>query len=585
MRSTRSSARSAGQLRTRWALAALSLACAAIVTAPGCDLVVDATADSCTTDADCVNYANTACDTEQGICVSLDKCASSADCPSDQICRHFSPRECVSLKTPPLTKPVDADSDEASCDTIYPDDEAIWRDDSTILIGVTSPRSYVDDSGAVIPTIDTITNGAILAVDEINEKGGIDNAHKLALVICDDHGYDNFAKNNGLALASMGVQSMVGAAYSSQTKEMATPGGGGPGTVAAGVLAISSSATSPEITGIEDHAPSCIADCNGDATCEKDCPGLVWRTAPSDSIQSEAINAYFKDLEPIVKNRSGTEQTTIKVTVLHKDDDYGRDLAKYINDGLSFNGMKANLQPDAFHVRNYGSADKPADSVIQAAIADKADVYMLFATYTELKGVIPQLDAGAVSTELEPYYFISDGGLNDDMIQDIVAAGAQSRTRGTIPGTRGDLFINFQAAYNARFPDPTMFGTSDTFGVAGAYDAIYLMTYSAIAAKDAPLTGERLARGLAKTSDITGRDVAVGPLAYGQASSDLRDGKAINFDGASGHLDFDLQTGEARSDIQVWCVNDAGATPRSGRYYDSTTNKMAGAADSGTCPF
>ncbi len=557
--------------------------------AASCNLVVDASADSCESDADCVNLPSTKCDTEQGVCVSVDLCAANADCPDDQICRRFSPRACVSLTTPTPAAPGDPTSEEPNCHTLYPDDPAVWRDDNTILIGVTSPRSFVLEGGEVVDSVDTITNGAILAVDEINDKGGVDNQSKLALVICDDYGNDNFAENNGRALAAMGVQSILGAAFSSQTIDMATGTDGQAGTVAAGIVSISSGATSPDVTGIEDHAPACVADCGADDACASACPGLVWRTAPSDKIQGDAINTYFKDLEPIVKDRSGTTQTTIKVTVLHADDSYGKNLSEFVKTGLEFNGKKANLQPTEFHVRDYG-AGTPDPAVLDGAIADAADVYILLPTYDELGGTfIPNLEAAWTGLpETRPFYVMADGALNESMIADVLAADAMSRARGTIPGTKNDRFTNFRFAYEERFPDAATQGTPDTFGAAGAYDVIYLLTYSALAAKSAPLTGEQLARGLAMTADVAGgAAIEAGPTAFGDASNDLRNGIAINYEGASGPLDFDLQTGEAPSDIQVWCVDATGATPYSGRYFDPASGTTKGTADAGTgaCPF
>jgi branched-chain amino acid transport system substrate-binding protein len=570
-------------------LLAVALLGVATLLASSCNLIVDASTDSCTTDADCVNLPSTRCDTGQGVCVSVDLCSANADCPDDQICRHFSPRACVSLKTGAPTKPADSTSDQPNCNTIYPDDPAIWRDDDTILIGVTSPRSYFDGT-TLFDSVDTITNGAILAVDEINDKGGVDNQSKLALVICDDYGNDNFAENNGRALAAMGIQSLIGAAYSSQTIDMATGTDGRPGTVANGVLAISTGATSPDVTGIEDHAPACVQACAGDAECESACPGLLWRTAPSDKIQGDALNTYFQDLEPIVKDRSGTTQLSIKVTVLHADDSYGRNLSDFVKTGLEFNGKKANQQPTLFHIRSYGAGETPDAAVLQLAIDDAADVYILLPTYNELAGsFIPDLEAAWTGAdETRPYYVLTDGALNEDMITDLVGAGAQGRARGTIPGTDNARFTDFRYAYETRFPDAATQGTPDTFGAAGAYDAVYLMTYSALAAKSKPLIGEELARGLAMTADVAnGAIIEAGPTAFGDASSDLRNGVAINFEGASGPLDFNLQTGEAPSDIQVWCVDAAGATPYSGRYFDPASGTTKGAADPGTgaCPF
>ena len=56
----------------------------------------------------------------------------------------------------------------------------------------------------------------------------------------------------------------------------------------------------------------------------------------------------------------------------------------------------------------------------------------------------------------------------------------------------------------------------------------------------------------------------------------------IDYNGASGPLDFDVKTGEAPSDIQIWCVpkeqgtGKAGSAMNSGRSYSAGDNKLVG---------
>jgi len=580
----------------RWLLAAGVFAPTVLLSSQGCDAIVDATADSCTSDEECVNYENSVCDATTSKCVSVDKCQSNDECPDDQICRHFSPRTCISLKTPIASDPSNTASLEPSCTAIYPDDPAVWRDDSTFLIGVTAPLSGYDATDTLVPvsTGDAIKNGAIMAVDEINDKGGINNTHKLALVLCDDYGERNFAENNGLALADMGVLTMIGAAYSGQTIDMATKSGvQAVGTVDRDVLSMSPSATSPDISGIADTSPSCLAGCNGDQSCDDACPDLVWRTSPSDEIQSKALVAYFKELEPIIKNRTTTPETSIKVTVLHKGDSYGKNLAKFITDGLSFNGKKANVQTAAFKVHDYGESATADQAMIDLTLGEQPDAILLFGT-DEVGDIIPKIEAGWTgAADTRPYYLLSDGGLvtcsgSDTCVLDkIVTAGAQARVRGTIPGTESPIFQNFVAAYGMAFP--TAVGGGQTFGAAGAYDSVYLFAYAAVAAGDNALTGAEIARYLPLTASTepTAQVVEAGPLFFGPASNDLQNGTGINYEGASGPLDFDLRYGEAPSDIQVWCAISKSEGPFSNRYYDAKTGTMKGTLDpgDGTCPF
>ena len=60
----------------------------------------------------------------------------------------------------------------------------------------------------------------------------------------------------------------------------------------------------------------------------------------------------------------------------------------------------------------------------------------------------------------------------------------------------------------------------------------------------------------------------------------------IDFNGASGPLDFDVTTGEADADIIVWCADvdpkgTATGFKRSGLYYSAATKALVGAP---SCP-
>ena len=74
---------------------------------------------------------------------------------------------------------------------------------------------------------------------------------------------------------------------------------------------------------------------------------------------------------------------------------------------------------------------------------------------------------------------------------------------------------------------------------------------------------------------------------FSAAFTELSKGNAVNVTGASGSLDFDLQTGEAPSDIQIWCLaidpntGKAGSYVNSGYYFDAATKMLAGAVGAG----
>jgi branched-chain amino acid transport system substrate-binding protein len=118
------------------------------------------------------------------------------------------------------------------------------------------------------------------------------------------------------------------------------------------------------------------------------------------------------------------------------------------------------------------------------------------------------------------------------------------------------------------------------FGGAGAYDATYLLAYSAVSLGSAPLTGAALAGGLKKMVP-PGTKVDVGEENINSTFTVLQAGNNIDFNGASGPLDFDVKTGEAPSDIQIWCLpkdaNGAAASAKSsGAFFNAQTSKLEG---------
>ena len=553
------------QLRS---FAALTFVTAALSSLPSaCSLVVDGESTSCEADADCVNYANFVCDTEKGECVSADKCASNADCADGEICRFLSPRACVKVVA-------------GACSEIYPADPAVLRDDDTILLGMTVPLT---ENGVAAPTGVSIANGARLAIDEINEKGGVGFERQLAVLICDDGGDRGPAEENGRTLASLGIQGIIGAAYSGQTQDMAK-GTTGPGTIANGIMSISSSATSADISGLDDVAPSCKG--------ASECPGLVWRTSPSDRIQGDAIVKLLGSLEPIVRDEKGLMMgTPLNVGVLYKDDSYGRGLRDVMDADLRINGKAAtdptNVQGGAYLVETYGDTSKagssPDSDAIDRVIAKNPHIVLLFGT-EELGDVMAQVEQALAGTTA-PYYVFADGGLNDRVLEKAATSDAwRRRVFGTVPGTDDLLFQAFSNRYLQRFGMDDVGGPT-VFGAAGAYDAVYLFNYAATEATrtETPLTGVALARGMSKVGGVGGKKFEVGPTEFGEATGAIRDGEAIDIAGASGRLDFDLARGEAPSDIQIWCIGATGEDERSGVYYSASDQSLKGSLTAAPC--
>lgn len=574
---------------TRTLLAALALPALAALGA-SCNLIVTADTTSCESDEDCVNFENNVCDTAQGVCVSANQCEANAECADDEVCRPAVPRRCEKIR-------------QGKCTELYPDNDT-FRDDNAMLVGVTVPLTVEASTGI------SITNGAKLGVDQFNKDGGVEGVRPMVLIICDDAGEAQDAFENGQTLATIGVQAIIGPAFSGQTVQTAGTLEA-PGTVANDVLLISPSATSPLVTGIQDTSPACLESCSG-AACDS-CPGLVWRTSPSDEFQGAALSQYFEaQLEEVVKARGIVDpelpRDEITVYVLYKPDAYGDLLSEVIRTQLTFNGQPATTQQGVtFFRQNYEDVEpetdgiQPDPAVLAAAVEAQPDAIFLIGT-SEVAAIMRTIEADWIGPDADrPFYIFGDGGLGGAVadavrgptkIADPPAPGLPviERVRGSIPGPASSATFNaFAGDYDVEFPADATGQGPNVFGAAGGYDIVFMLAYSSIAARGAPLTAETLARGFSALSDTSATEIEAGSSKIGQAASILSANEGtINFQGASGDLDFDITTGEAPSPIQIWCVPPSGDSGvNSGAYYDGTAIVGASepAAGAFSCPF
>ena len=148
-------------------------------------------------------------------------------------------------------------------------------------------------SGPIAALAPPMIDASKLAVAHVNEQGGLLGGNNLVAVIgdssCSQQGGTDAANK---AVNVEGVVAMVGPYCSGATLAAANSV-----TVPAGVVLVSPSATSPELTKLDD----------------KD---LVFRTAPSDSYQGQALA------------RKLLNDGTNKVAVAYLNNDYGKGFAE-----------------------------------------------------------------------------------------------------------------------------------------------------------------------------------------------------------------------------------------------------------------
>jgi len=174
----------------------------------------------------------------------------------------------------------------------------------------------------------------------------------------------------------------------------------------------------------------------------------------------------------------------------------------------------------------------------------------------------------------KPYYLFPDGGRVDELLEATQDnESLRLRVKGTAPGKHGTLYDAFALRYRQAYDDdPGVY--TDT-----SYDAGYLLAYGLVAAGQGAVTGAHIAAGLQKLSE--GSTIEVGPNRINEALNALSGGGTINFEGASGSLDFDNALGEAEADIDIWCVQVDDVTDEpvffsSGQYYDAKQSQVVG---------
>jgi hypothetical protein len=529
---------------------------------PSCVNVTQGGEGECQTNADCSDNADgkTQCSADN-VCVSAPpavECTTNQQCldmDPNKICRK-SDNTCVPLRTP-------------ECDVVDGDPA---RDDS-LLIGAILPTTGPDEIYGK-PTELAIQ----LALSEIQDKfGGIPTGspgvtRPILFVGCSDNTSDT---DTAIAAAThlsevLEVPAIIGEAFSGLTLAIASEV-----TIKNGTLLISPSATNDAITNLPDN-------------------DLVWRTSPPDSLQSAALKLHVPEVETIVRADFVVNQmpldTPVKVAILHNTDSYGVAmadgmLASTSTPPLQINGAAVNDPSNmASYVRkqySYIDIIEQVDVATQMAETFHPNIVLLlgFSEVTSIMLTIEEKWTG--DPNLRPRYVFADAALGGDLYAAIDTNDAlRKRITGTVPGTTSQPFMGFVDRYNLKYPTKKDSYPATIFGAAGGYDAVYLLALASASLNGNPETGNSLAMGLKKLSNPDG--LLVNPIANNfPVGVDLLTGnQSINYDGASGPLDFDPSTGEAPSDIQIWCLpavaGGAGSFTSSGRFYDAATAQLAG---------
>lgn len=292
------------------------------------------------------------------------------------------------------------------------------------------------------------------------------------------------------------------------------------------VLLMSPASTSPSFTGL-------AADQGKD---------LLFRTCPSDTLQGV-----------ILADLAATRYKT--AAVMYVDNPYGQGLAEQFKTSFEKRGgtvlsmvahpeeesksYTAELKRALARVTLPGSGRKGKSRTYMSIGPDVLCVF----SYTEHAKIYLK---EAIESFFYKSFLFSDGAKSVDII-DAVGAENLEGIVGTGPGTAGgEPYMNFITDFKAEFGEfpPTPFITN-------AYDAMAVIGLAAYAtkAKGLPLTSENIRDHLRVVANSPGEPVYPGQ--FNKAFALLNQGKEINYEGATGTVDFD-ENGDVLTPIEVW---------------------------------
>jgi branched-chain amino acid transport system substrate-binding protein len=293
-----------------------------------------------------------------------------------------------------------------------------------------------------------------------------------------------------------------------------------------GTVMISPSATSPALTPIDGLSSS------------YDSPGLLWRTVPPDDLQGAVLAKYL------------AEKDIQTVAAIYEEGEYGGPLSSVFMD--EFSGSGGQVKPLAYQSDSSQSLQDAFDRVA-------AQDAVLFVSSTK-PDTISFLEEVVDGTFDDKPIFLADGG-QDLAIFDAVD-GIEDRLdqiEGSAPSSEGDGYESFAAEYTSKYgEDP-----KQTPYTGRAYDAAWLLIYGTAWSRhqesmNGAITGLGVARGLRMISDPNGPEIRTGPSDWNLLQAQFERGNTVNVQGASGPLDFDSETGETTSPIDIWTIVDNG---------------------------
>jgi branched-chain amino acid transport system substrate-binding protein len=299
------------------------------------------------------------------------------------------------------------------------------------------------------------------------------------------------------------------------------------------ILMITPGATSPFITDLPEDK-------------DKD---LLFRTCPSDALQGAVLGRLAASLYKTA-------------SVMYVNNAYGQGLAEQFRRSFIKHGgtVYAMIPHGEAVAKSYAADLRNAFARMYSTRpfrSGRSDVLCVFSYPEHAKVYVKE----AIDIFKAKHFLFSDGTKSEELA---AAVGPEKLEgmMGTAPGApAGEASLKFATNYTARFGE-----LPRSPFIANAYDAASVIGLAAFAAKTKGLepSSKNIRDHLREVANPPG--AFIGPGEFEKAIDLLKVGKPINYEGASGSVDFDVN-GDVTAPIEIWRFQDGKIATYRMEYY------------------
>lgn len=385
---------------------------------------------------------------------------------------------------------------------------------SSIKIGV------VGDVSVLREQVENMFFGAKLASEEINLNGGIEfdnETFHIELIFKNSGGSPEKGVEITQELINSGVDLIVGPTFSSVAIEMAEL------CVENQVLMMSYAATTPELTFLNDD-------------------NLIWRTCPSDNTFGNISAQYAHD--SLACNTAA---------IFYRDDRFGQGLSAIIRDKfIAMGGRVLNYVSFPGNITNLATYNFSYE--LNTLLSEDVDVIYIIAFTSEIAVLTNEIYNNELYQNFQnkPHVFVNAGILAEELIVNGNPELLETVVGITSTNDGNPNYTRFKENFVSRF------GFGPATYSEHAYDAIYCLAYAMLRANSSNPDDFKV-----YLNEISGMEqygtqteqITIDVDEFEVAKSIIQKGQTINYDGASGPINFDVN-GDPIPKIVIWGIDN-----------------------------